>query len=341
MTDPAPSESRAQQARDYEKIHNRLFVTRIVITVGLLAWVLFSGASQQLAEGLQSRFPEQWWLVNATYVLASLFAYSAVLFPLSFYGGYWLEHRYGLSRQSLSSWAGDYLKELALELILTTVFVSVVYALLRGFPATWWVWATVFYIVLSVVLSAVWPVWIMPLFHKFEPLEESELTEAVKAFAEKSGITVLGVFKWGLEEKTETANAALTGLGRTRRIILADTMLDRYEREEIIAVLAHEVGHFKNKDMMRLMISGSLFSAAGFYVVYLILQASATGLGFEGVGDIAAFPVFIFSLFIFSLITMPLSNAYSRKREFAADEYAVRATGSADPLIQALTKLAD
>jgi len=341
MTDQPITENRAQQARDYEAIHNRLFAARIGITVVLLVWFLFSGASLDLAEGLRSRFPDQWWLVNAVYVLVTLFAYSAALFPLSFYSGHWLEHRYGLSNQSLSSWAGDYFKELVLELVLTVAFLSVVYALLRAFPSTWWIWTTGVYIVLAVMLSAIWPVWIMPMFNTFEPLEDSELTQAVKAFAEQSGLTVLGVFKWGLEEKTETANAALAGLGRTRRIILADTMLDRYGKDEIIAVLAHEIGHFKNKDMMRMMMVGSLLAAIGFYMAHRVLLAASSALGFDGVADIAAFPVFMFALFLFSLFTMPLSNAYSRSREFAADEYAVRATGSADPLVRALTKLAD
>ena len=332
---------REQRARDYEAVHNRLFFARVLITVALLALYLFSGASAELAEGLRMRFGDQWWWTNIVYLLVTLFVFSALMFPLSLFSDHYLEHRYGLSHQSLNSWLADYMKSLVIEIPLTTAFLGVIYLLLYASPDWWWLWATGVYVVLSVVLSTLWPVWIMPLFHKFEPLEESELTAAVKRFAEQSGLEVIGVYRWGLEEKTETANAALTGLGRTRRIILGDTMLDKYSKDEILSVLAHEVGHFKHGDMRRLMISGTLLAAAGFFVAHHVLHALVDVLGFYGVADIGAFPVLIFSIFVFSLITMPLSNAYSRRREYAADAYAVRAIGSAEPLVSALTKLAD
>ncbi len=338
---PADGTDREERARAYEAMHNRLFVGRVLITVAALVLYLFSGASADLAEGLSARFGDQWWWTNAVYILVTLFAFSALMFPLTLFSDHYLEHRYGLSRQSLNSWFSDYAKELALELLLTTAFLSAVYALLHASPEWWWLWTTLVYIALSVVLSALWPVLIMPLFHKFEPLEESELTDAVRRFAEESGLDVLGVYRWGLEEKTETANAALTGLGKTRRIILGDTMLDKYSKEEIISVLAHEVGHFKHHDMWRLIAVGTGLAALGFYVAHRVLLALAGYFGFEQIGDIGAFPIFIFALFVFSLISMPLSNAYSRRREYAADAYAVRASGSAEPLVSALEKLAD
>lgn len=333
--------ARAERARQYEAIHNRLLGARLLITAVLLALYLFTGASAELAAGLASRFGDHWWWTNACYLLITFFAFSALMFPFSWFSDYYLEHRYGLSHQSLNGWLSDYAKGLVLELILTTAFLSVIYALLRVWPAWWWVWATAAYVGLSVVLSSIWPVWIMPLFHSFEPLESSDFTEAVETFVEREGLDVLGVYRWGLEEKTETANAALTGIGKTRRIILSDTMIERYSRDEIIAVLAHEVGHFKHKDLWRMIAVGTALAAAGFFVAHLVLSALVAQLGFAHVADIGAFPIFIFALFVFSLISMPLSNGYSRCREYAADAYAVRATGTADHLTRALTKLAD
>ena len=220
-------------------------------------------------------------------------------------------------------------------------FISVIYGLLNRFPETWWIAATLVYVMLSVFLSALWPVFIMPLFHSFEPLEEGRLTEAVHRFAEQAGIAVLGVYRWGLEEKTETANAALTGLGKTRRIILSDTIIDKYSEAEIIAVLAHEVGHFKHKDLWRLMTVGTLLAAAGFFAAHHVLLALVGHFGFASIADIGAFPIFIFALVVFSVIAMPLSNTYSRRREYAADAYAVQSTGDAEALSNALLKLAD
>jgi STE24 endopeptidase len=341
MTNDTPVPDRAQQAREYEAVHNRLFVGRIVVTVSLIALYLFSGASAELANGLSQRFGDAWWWTNAVYLLVTLFGFSAILFPLSLYSDHYLEHHYELSHQSLNSWLQDHMKSLVIELLLTTAFLSVIYALLHATPQYWWLWATGVYVLISIVLSAVYPVLIMPLFHQFEPLPESDLTKAVRAFATESGLKVLGVFSWGLEEKTATANAALTGLGRTRRIILGDTMLKGYSQDEIIAVLAHEVGHYKHSDMTRLMIIGTALASAGFFAAHLMLQALAVRFGFASIADIGGFPLFIVSLFVFSLVTMPLSNAYSRKREYAADAYAVKATGSAEPLVSALEKLAE
>jgi STE24 endopeptidase len=216
----------------------------------------------------------------------------------------------------------------------------VIYAFLRYAPGLWWVWATFFYVLFVVVLAAIAPVVIMPLFHKFEPIDNPSLTDAVKAFVEKAGLKVVGVFQWGLEEKTNAGNAALTGLGRTRRIILGDTILKDYTQDEIIAVLAHEVGHYKNRDMTRLIVAGSLLASAGFYLAHLFLQTLVSRFGFAGPDDVGSFPVFVFCLLVFSLVTMPISNSYSRRREYAADAYAVGTVGSAGALVSALEKLA-
>lgn len=332
---------RADQARAYEAAHNRLFLVRLLLYALMLSVYVFSGASAGLADGLRARFGDAWWWVNAVYLAVTFFGFTALLFPLSLYSSHTLEHHYGLSRQSLGSWFADFLKETALEVGLGALLFSVVYAFLEAAPQTWWIWATLTYIALGLFMSAVWPVWIMPLFHDFEPVPEGELTRAVRQLADQSGIAVTGVYRWGLGEKTSTANAALAGWGRTRRILLADTMLDEYDTDEIIAVLAHEVGHFKHHDIWRMLIVGGLAAAAGLFVADKALRLLVNQLGFSGIADIAAFPVFLFALFLFSLITMPFSNAYSRRREYAADAYAVRSNGSAAPLTRALEKLAD
>jgi len=191
------------------------------------------------------------------------------------------------------------------------------------------------------VLSTIAPVVIMPLFHKFEPLQEGELADAVRKMMEDAGIKVVGVFKWGLEEKTSAANAAFAGFGRTKRIILGDTLLAGYSQQEILAILAHEVGHYKNRDTLRLMATSSVLAVLGFYIAHHCLSALVGFYELSGVDNIAAAPVFIFSIFIFSLVSMPFANMHSRRREFAADAYATNKMGSPDALVSALEKLAD
>lgn len=329
-------------AKEYDAIHNRLFVLQILLIVAMLASFQFTGVSAGLANGLFDRFGEgKWYIVNAVYTAVTVFGFAAGMFPVSYYSGYVLEHHYGLSRESFGDWLADFVKSLLIDLILAVVLFSVIYALLRWIPDWWWLAAATFYILFAVVLSALFPVVIMPLFHKFEPLEEGDLTQAVHSMMEEAGIKVVGVYKWGLGEKTSMANAAFAGVGRTRRIVLGDTLLSGYTQEEVLSILAHEVGHYKNHDTLRLTITHSVLSCAGFYVAHLCLTLLAGMLGFGDIYDIGAAPLFIFSLFVFSLVSMPFANMHSRRREFAADAYAVAKMGSSDALVSALEKLAD
>jgi STE24 endopeptidase len=340
MTEKKSTE-REVWAEEYDRIHNRMFVLQIVLVTLLLVAFQWSGSSALLAEALANHFEESWYLTNASYVIVAVVGFSACMFPLSYYSGYVLEHHYELSTEDLGDWIGDYIKSLAIDILLSTLFFSIIYALLRWIPDWWWLFATLFYIFFAVVLASIFPVFIMPLFHTFEPLEEGDLTEAVRTMMTEAGIKVVGVYKWGLKEKTSTANAAFTGTGKTRRIILGDTLLKGYSKEEILAILAHEVGHYKNRDMIRLMTTGSVLALTGFYISHLMLTKLSGLLGFEQIYDIGAAPLFIFSLFIFSLFSMPFSNMHSRRREFAADQYAIEKLGSSDALISAFEKLAD
>jgi len=340
MTDT--KKDREAMAKEYDAIHNRLFILQVLLLCILLAAYQFSGASAGLANALTERFGGKlWYVTNAVYTLISVFGFAACMFPFSYYSGHVLEHHYGLSNETFGDWLMDFIKSLAIDLILATILFSVVYALLRWLPGIWWLAAALFYILFAVLLSAIAPVVIMPLFHKFEPLEEGELTAAVRSMMEDSGIKVVGVYKWGLEEKTRTANAAFTGIGRTKRIILGDTLLTGYSKEEILAILAHEVGHCKNHDILRLTLVQSLLAVLGFYIAHHCLSALVGFYGLAGVADIGAAPIFIFSLFVFSLVSMPFTNMHSRRREFAADAYAIKKIGSPDALVSAFEKLAD
>jgi STE24 endopeptidase len=343
MDESTPTQtSREVLAKEYDAMHNRLFIVQVLLVVALLALFQLSGASAVLAGGLTERFGEsRWYVTNAIYTVIAVFGFAACMFPLSYYSGHVLERHYELSKETFGEWFGDFVKSLLIDLVLATVLFSVIYALLRWMPQWWWLFATVFYILFAVVISSLAPIVIMPLFHKFEPLEEGDLTEAVRAMMEEAGIKVVGVFKWGLEAKTNTANAAFTGAGRTKRIILGDTLLSGYSQEEIMAILAHEVGHYKNRDTLRLMFTSSILALIGFYVAHLCLTGLSGMLGFETVYDVGAAPLFIFSLFIFSLISMPFANMHSRRREYAADAYAIDKMGASDTLISAFGKLAD
>ena len=195
----------------------------------------------------------------------------------------------------------------------------------------------------SVLLSNLAPVLIMPLFNKFEPLgqEHADLADRLTRLAERAGTRVRGVYKFDMSRRTKSANAALTGLGNTRRIILGDTLINEFSTDEIETVLAHELGHHVHKDIPVGMVIEAISTVVGLYLASLALNWGTAVLGFDGPGDIAAFPLFMLVMAAFGLVTMPLSNAYSRWRERRADEYALEATGKGEAYASALARLAN
>lgn len=328
------------QAHEYEGAQHCLYAWRTGCFVALLVAFLWSGFSEMLATNLTIRCgADLWFWVNMVYTALVVLGISVFLFPFSYYGGYVLEHHYGLSNQTVVDWCGDYFKSVLIDLVIASVLVSVLYAFLRWIPDIWWLVGTGFYISFSVLFSFLVPVVILPLFNLFEPLEDGVLEEEVRSVVSSTGITLSGVYCWGLEEKTNKANAAFVGMGKTKRIILSDTLLKAYSDEEILAVVAHEAGHCRNRDMVRMMGMHGVFALIGFYVGDLFLRGSIGWVGLSSISDIAGAPLFFFGVILFSMITMPVVNGYSRQREFAADAYAVNTLGSADALVSALEKL--
>ena len=327
-------------AREYESTKNRLFVIQIFYLFALLAIFLFFGFSQSLANNLINHFGSDFWLItNISYIASVILGISVFLFPFSYYNGYVLESYYNLSNQSFGSWGVDYAKSLLIDLIVLSFLINVLYIFLRLLPEVWWLVGTGFYLLFSLVFSFITPILIFPIFYNLEPLEDSNLEEKVSNVVKSAGIKISGVYCWGLADKTKTANAAFVGIGRTKRIILSDTLLDNYSDNEILAVVAHEVGHCKNYDIMRLIILNTLLSFAGFYLADLFLQFSIKWVNLDSIYDISGLPLLFFGVMVFSIISMPIFNGYSRKREFAADAYVVDTSGTAENLISALNKL--
>jgi STE24 endopeptidase len=215
--------------------------------------------------------------------------------------------------------------------------------LLRIAPQTWWLWTGLVLLFFSVVLANVAPILIFPIFYDFQPLEEEhqDLKQRLIKLAEKAGTEVKGVFKFDMSRRTKQANAALTGLGNTRRIILGDTLLEEFSDDEIETVLAHELGHHVNNDIPLGIAVQTVLTFGGLYLASLLLNWGIGYFGFQGVSDIAALPLFGLVMSLYGLVTMPLSNAYSRWRERMADRYALQATENGEAYASALVRLAD
>lgn len=259
--------------------------------------------------------------------------------PLSFYSSFILEHRYQLSNQSLAAWAWRQIKGYLVGGVLGLVLLYGFYALLL-FTQPWWLWAALAWLVVSLVLGQLLPVVVLPLFFKVTRLQDDALQQRLARLAEGTGLTLEGVYRLDLSADTRKANAALAGLGRTRRVLLGDTLLNNFSPEEIEVVFAHEVGHHVHRHIPKLVVLSVVLALAGFWLVDLIGGALAMRLGYTSFTDPAALPLVLVVLSLFGLLLSPLQNAISRHFERQCDRYALERTRLSDAYRAAFIKLA-
>lgn len=333
---------RQEKAREYAAVRRRFMLLDLALGTGLLILWLVTGWSAALRDWITSWTSSPWLAVAAYGGIFGGFFLLADL-PLAYYTGFILPHRYDQSNQTLQGWFTDLVKSTALAAVLGGLLIEILYYLLRTAPETWWIWTGGVVVLFSAVLANLAPVLIFPLFYDFEPLGEKyqELEQALLALAEKAGTKVRGVYSFDISRRTKSANAGLTGLGSSQRIIVGDNMLEEFTDDEIETVLAHELGHQVHHDIILGMAFQSVLNFGGLYLASLALRWGAAAFNFQGVADLAALPLFGLVMGAFGLITMPLSNAYSRWRERMADRYALRATGKREAYASALTRLAN
>lgn len=342
MTEINLDPERQKKAKEYARISRRLMLVDLALGGAyLFAW-LGLGWSKALKSSLLELTQNEWLLV-AGFALVFGAGLLIVNLPLSYYEGYILPHRYDLSNQSIGGWISDQVKGLLLSGVLGIFVLEVIYAVLRAYPETWWLWAGGILLIFNVILANLGPILIFPIFYKFAPLGEEydDLAKRLMRLAEGANTRVRGVYQFDMSKRTKAANAALAGLGNTRRIILGDTLLKEFTPDEIETVLAHELGHHVHKDIPIGMIINAGLTLGGLYLAALGLNWGVSYFGFDRVSDIAALPLFALVMGLYGLATMPLSNAYSRWRERRADQYALQATGKGEAYASALTRLAN
>lgn len=340
MTQTQIDPARQEKAREYGRIRRRLFVAELCIAAALTLLWLFSGASAALGRQIAALTSNE-WLAVVLYMLAFGATYGVIDLPLAYYSGFVLPHRYGLSTQTLGAFIADGIKGAAVGGAIGLVVIEVIYALLRAAPDSWWLWTAAFMLLFSVVLANLAPVLILPLFYKLTPVDDADLVKRLTALAERARARVQGVYTINFSSKTTAANAALMGLGNTRRIVLGDTLYGQFSADEIETILAHELGHHVHRDIPLGIALETASTLAGLYLAHLGLLAGAQAFGFSGIADVAAFPVFAAVMGAFGFVTMPLSNGFSRWREERADQYALEATGKPDAFISAMTRIAN
>lgn len=330
------------RAKEYALLKRYLWLANTCKELLYAALWLWLGWALGLRQALQNHIANTWLLV-AAFVLIYAGGNLLLGLPLSWYGGFVLPHRFELSTQSAADWWRDQGKALLVGLPLGLVLVELLYLALRLTGDAWWLWAAGGLLVFSVLMVNLSPILIMPLFNKFIPLgeEHADLAARLMALAERTHTRVRGVYKFDMSRRTKAANAALTGLGNTRRIVLGDTLLEEFTPDEIETVLAHELGHHVHHDIFILLGANTVIVALGFYLASLAMHWAVARFGFSGVDDVAALPALALILQIYGLFSGPLMNAVSRWRERAADAFALEITGKPEAFASAFVRLAN
>src|SRR5579863_1755407 len=335
-----PSSGDSPEARRYNRIQRWLGVADFVIGSAFLILLLITGWTDWLRDFALRRAFQNYTLAVFVYLFLLLLISKALGFGFDYYA-FRLERRFQLSTQKLRSWLWDEAKGFLVGLVLAGIVVELLYFMIRESPQHWWLITWALFMGLFIALAQLAPVVLFPIFYKFEPLDNEDLRRRLVLLSEHAGTRVRGVYRWKISEKSTKANAALTGLGNTRRIILADTLLDNYTPEEIEAVLAHELGHHVHKHILKSILVQAAITLFGFWAANWTLHYAVDHHMFEELSDFANLPLLALVSVVLSFLLMPALNAYSRFNERQADRYAFETTASVGPFISSMNKLAE
>jgi len=328
------------RAKTYHRTRRYLSAAGFLLNLAVLVMLLVTGWTIVWREFAERMSGQPAWAL-LIYLLLFGLATQGVGLPLDYLQGFWLEHRYGLSNLTLWGWVNDHLKGMAVGGTLAALGVEFLYWTMRRWPASWWIISGFAFTGFFILLAHLAPVLIFPIFFKFKRLENASLAEKLAELSRRAHRRVKGVYEWKLSEKSKKANAALVGWGNTRRIILADTLLEHFSEDEVEAVLAHELGHHVCRHLLQGMAVQVAATFLGFYLANLALVRLGADFGFRSLADFANLPLVGLVAAALSLVLLPLVNAHSRFMERQADAYALGALPSVSVFISAMEKLAD
>ncbi len=337
MSASAFSADRQIKAKKYARINRWLSFLEMVLSAALMVWLVLSGVSAEVVSLLDlPAIP-----AAVVYSLILSVVYGVLTAPVKYYRGFVLARHYGLSTQSFAGWLVNSLQSGLLMLILAISIIAAAYWAIEALPDLWWlvIWGVL--LIISLVLSTLLPVVLIPMFYKTKPLEDENLKQRFSALAKKAGVSIAGIYTLDFSSKQTTANAALMGMGKTKRVALSDTLLAEYSPEEIETVIAHELGHHKNRDFIGIFFFQALILFTCLWMTDIAAGALAELLGFSGVGDVAMLPLLVLTFVAINLVLVPVSNAVMRSFELAADDFAIRLTGNPQAFISMLTKLTE
>ena len=331
------------KAKRYSRIQLGLWVISTLFGIARSLWWADRRRARRLQEVIARSVPDQRLASPAFLAVMTALAWVSSL-PLAYVGGHLVERRFGLTRQSSVGWLGDAAKSLGLSLVMQVPLLAGAFAVTRRRPHDWWLILSGIAVPLTVLASNLAPVLIMPLFNRFEPIADQALRGRIADLARRAGVGIADVYQMNMSKQSEKPNAFFTGLGRSKRIVLGDTLLERFEPAEIDAVVAHELGHQVHGDLWRMVgLSGALGFASAYGLHRLLpglVRRTSSRTGVEAVGDEAALPLISLVLSGLGLVLGPLLAAYTRAMERRTDRFALQLTGDGPAYAATMERLA-
>lgn len=328
------------KSKKYNNVKLGISITKSIVSFILIIAFVYSRISLAL-ENFIGHYISNAYMLFLAFILVTGIAGILLFLPVNYYKDFYLEHKYGLSNQTFGKWVFENFKGLVVSLIIGVPLLLLFYFIINKFGALWWLPFAIVLFIISVIFARLLPVIVLPLFYKITPLEDGDLKAAIKRLAEDAGIRVENIFRFNMSKNTKKANAAFTGLGKSKRILLGDTLLDNYSNDEIETVIAHELGHYKRNHIIKNIIIGTAASFGTLFLIAYFYSLSIYWFGFSKLQEIAALPILSVWAMLIGLIETPLTNILSRKFEYEADEYAITVTGKPTAFISTLNKLTD
>ena len=334
------SDERDLRAKKYSRTHQILSLTGSIIFFAVLIILIFTGLSKEI-ENIAFNYTSNNYLALLIFLGIIGVGQGLINFPLDFYSGYILEHKYDLSNQTITGYFKEKLKGFVLGLVIGIPLMFAFYYILSNSGEMWWLVLGIVMFTFSILLGRIAPTVIMPLFYKFVPVENEDIKNRLLELCKKTGVKVQGIFTFDMSKNTKKANAAFTGMGKSRRIILGDTLMNNFSVSEIETVFAHEVGHYTKRHILKMMTVSTLVTFLGLFITAKLYEASLVYFGFTAVNEIAALPLLFLYLSLYGLVTTPISNIQSRMYEWEADTFALETTKDKVSFVSAMEKLAE
>jgi len=325
-------------SKKYNNTKLGLSISKGILTFILLFILVSTNLSRELVS-IWSNYSSNNYILFLLFVFSIGMIFSIIFSPLNYYSDFYLEHKYNLSNQTFIKWIWEGLKALLVSLVIGTPILIFLFYTLNKYENLWWLPFAILLFIVSVVLARIVPTLILPLFYKIIPIENEELKLRINKLAENAGVKVENIYSFDMSKNTKKANAAFTGLGKSKRIILGDTLLNNFSLDEIETVIAHELGHYKKKHILKNIIIGTISSFLTLFLIALLYDNSLSYFNFIKRTLIAAFPLLTIWAMIIGLIQLPLSNMLSRKFEYEADNYSISVTTKPQVFADALNKL--